>query len=417
MSVLTSFDKLLFLVCALCFSYCHGFDFSKANLQTPDCSELITPESGVVDVPLNTIIEWSASTDALGYRLTLGSSSGDNDILDQFDVGNLTSYQLPSGLPLLTTIFVYITSYNDKGESTGCSEFRFTTTSGAVPRCTQIINPSNGDELVPVNANITWIRDFTALGYWMTIRIKEPDGDYLLRDENVGNGTNFKPPNFEPRTKYFVTITPYNNQGSAQTCEAIVFTTGDPLPLPDCASWGFPANGSQSVQNNIIFQWNAVDDADGYLLSIGTTLNGAELLKETDVQLQTSYQLPDNLPMGATIFVKLITYEGEELSENCPIISFTVEGPNPNDFKNQVPKFFTPNNDGYNDFWAVASTDDVTVQNIFVHDRFGKLVKQLAPKQGWDGTFNGQHLPADSYWYIINFIEIPSIKGYFLLKR
>lgn len=396
---------------------CAEISFTTTTTQVPSCVAFLVPIEGSVDVPIDTAIEWLASSDTIGYRITIGSSSGSNDIIDDLDVGSTTSYQLPGGFTILTSIFVVITPYNASGSNTSCSELRFTTTSATVPRCTQIINPQDGAELVRVNANITWIRDFTATGYLMTIREDEADGEFILREENVGNGTNFKPPNFKPRTRYFVTMIPYNAQGNASGCEAITFTTGDPLPLPDCAEWVFPTNGSSDVSPNTIFEWNEVPNTDGFTLSVGTSLNGTDLVNMEDVGDSTSYALSEDLPIGTTIYVKVNTYKGDEVSENCPIISFRIEGPDPMNLEGEIPKFFTPNNDGFNDVWTVISTDLIRVNRVLVFDRYGKLLKQLSEGQGWDGTFNGIDLPAASYWYSVELLNAPNLKGYFLLKR
>lgn len=385
--------------------------------QVPDCPELILPIEGAVDVPLDTEIEWAAISGATGYRITIGSSSGDSDILDNLDVGNATTYQLPGGFAVLASVFLIITPYNLSGNNQSCAELRFTTTSGQLPRCTQIINPQNESLLVPVNANITWIRDFTATGYLMTIRKKEPDGAFILNEENVGNGTNYKPPNFEPRTKYFITIIPYNAQGNAVGCNAIVITTGDPLPLPNCADWVAPINGTVNVLPNIIFEWEAVTNADGYMLTIGTSLNGTDILNNVDVGDVINYELMQDLPLSTKIYVKINTYEGDDLSENCAIISFTTEGPDVADITANIPKFFTPNNDGINDRWTINSLDNINVISVSIFDRFGKLIKQLSSNQQWDGTNNGRDLPSDSYWYAIKLANNSKVIGYFVLKR
>lgn len=85
-----------------------------------------------------------------------------------------------------------------------------------------------------------------------------------------------------------------------------------------------------------------------------------------------------------------------------------------------VPKYFTPNNDGYNDYWNVkgVSVDFNGKSIIYLFDRYGKLLKQIAPlSQGWDGTFNGNPLPGDDYWYTIKFEDGREAKGHFSLKR
>ncbi|MEH6408434.1 MAG: T9SS type B sorting domain-containing protein, partial [Leeuwenhoekiella sp.] len=83
-------------------------------------------------------------------------------------------------------------------------------------------------------------------------------------------------------------------------------------------------------------------------------------------------------------------------------------------------KFFTPNGDGYNDYWQVQGINDQIQPKtlIFIFNRFGKLVKQLDPKsQGWDGKYNGRLLPSDDYWFRITLEDGREIKSHFTLKR
>ena len=87
----------------------------------------------------------------------------------------------------------------------------------------------------------------------------------------------------------------------------------------------------------------------------------------------------------------------------------------------QVPKYFTPNSDGYNDFWNIRSGNP-SLGNanavIRIFDRFGKLLKQIsAIGPGWDGTYNGKQLPGDDYWYYIQLADGRSARGHFTLKR
>ena len=85
-----------------------------------------------------------------------------------------------------------------------------------------------------------------------------------------------------------------------------------------------------------------------------------------------------------------------------------------------IPKFFTPNGDGFNDTWNVlglTSTNNYKT-TIYIFDRYGKLLKELSPiSKGWDGTFNGEAVPTDDYWYTIYFEDGRTEKGHFTLKR
>ncbi|MFV8375349.1 T9SS type B sorting domain-containing protein [Flavobacterium sp. LB1P71] len=85
------------------------------------------------------------------------------------------------------------------------------------------------------------------------------------------------------------------------------------------------------------------------------------------------------------------------------------------------PKFFTPNNDGYNDTWNIFSLRDQTSSKILIFDRYGKLLKEIRPSGlGWDGTYIGQPMPANDYWFTVEYTEqdIPKkFKSHFSLKR
>nr|WP_315197584.1 FG-GAP-like repeat-containing protein [uncultured Flavobacterium sp.] len=83
------------------------------------------------------------------------------------------------------------------------------------------------------------------------------------------------------------------------------------------------------------------------------------------------------------------------------------------------PKFVTPNDDGYNDFWQIKGIDKYPKAKIYIYDRYGKLLKQLDPKEiGWDGKYNQQNLISDDYWFTVNLgNQNRTFKGHFSLKR
>ena len=85
------------------------------------------------------------------------------------------------------------------------------------------------------------------------------------------------------------------------------------------------------------------------------------------------------------------------------------------------PHFFTPNGDGVNDLWSISGLGNQNT-TIYIYDRAGRLLKQISSCNGcgWDGTFVGQQLPADDYWFTIEFVEttgIRTFKSHFTLKR
>lgn len=84
-----------------------------------------------------------------------------------------------------------------------------------------------------------------------------------------------------------------------------------------------------------------------------------------------------------------------------------------------IPKYFTPNNDSYNDVWEIKGIVKYPLAEIQIFDRYGKYLKTLsALYPNWDGTLNGKLLPASDYWYVITLDKnTPPIRGHFSLKR
>jgi gliding motility-associated-like protein len=82
------------------------------------------------------------------------------------------------------------------------------------------------------------------------------------------------------------------------------------------------------------------------------------------------------------------------------------------------PKFFTPNNDSYNDYWQIKGVEIFPNAVIYIYDRFGKLLKKLSANDlGWDGIYNGEHLVPSDYWFTANLGDGRSFKGHFSLIR
>lgn len=80
--------------------------------------------------------------------------------------------------------------------------------------------------------------------------------------------------------------------------------------------------------------------------------------------------------------------------------------------------FFTPNNDSYNDFWQVRGMAQNPQFEASIFDRFDRLIVVLnSKKTEWDGTFNGNNLPSDDYWYSCTLANGQVLKGHFALKR
>jgi gliding motility-associated-like protein len=88
-------------------------------------------------------------------------------------------------------------------------------------------------------------------------------------------------------------------------------------------------------------------------------------------------------------------------------------------FEIDIPNFFTPNGDGYNDVWDIPYLWNLPDARIQVFDRFGNLIVSYRAGDGaWDGKQNGEPVQEDTYWYVIEInSEIKPLKGSVTIKK
>ena len=89
------------------------------------CTNLITPEDGTNEVPVNSTLEWAFVPNATGYVLQVGTEPNGTDILET-DVGNVSFYDIQN-LPYATIIYVSIQPYNNSTSLSICNSQSFMT--------------------------------------------------------------------------------------------------------------------------------------------------------------------------------------------------------------------------------------------------------------------------------------------------
>lgn len=82
------------------------------------------------------------------------------------------------------------------------------------------------------------------------------------------------------------------------------------------------------------------------------------------------------------------------------------------------PKFFTPNNDGVNDFWQIKGISKFPDSETLIFDRYGKLLTKISPNElGWNGLYNDKKMKADDYWFTTDLGNSQVFSGHFSLRR
>lgn len=210
----------------------YEYQDTVSNCACPDKIVMLTdPMDGDINVPVNTDLHWATPlNEPLGYKIRVDTVSGGSSIVNNFDVGSDTTYDLPANLPAGDVIYVTIIPYYIDGDATGCLEESFTTAGGggggAVPGCTSLTNPVNGATGVSVNTSLNWAAAAgNPSGYKLRLGTAPGGGD-ILNNFNVGNVTSYTPANPLPfYSIIYVTVTPYNASGDAAGCLEESFTT------------------------------------------------------------------------------------------------------------------------------------------------------------------------------------------------
>ncbi|WP_047546907.1 GEVED domain-containing protein [Psychroserpens sp. Hel_I_66] len=104
--------------------YVDNFVAAQVAANPPNCDSVL---SETVDVSIDGDISWSSATGVpTGYFITAGTTSGGNDLADNVNNMNSTSYELGT-LAQGTTYYVTITPYNANGSASDCVEQTFVT--------------------------------------------------------------------------------------------------------------------------------------------------------------------------------------------------------------------------------------------------------------------------------------------------
>ena len=282
------------------------------------------------------------------------SQNGAENQISSDEINNFSNYNLSIGNNI---VFVRIDSINS---------------------CHQVVMLN----LNLVNKPIIPINDIMPICEGSSITVNAGTGfdSYLWSTSEMSQSINISTPG-----NYSVAVT--KNHGSISCTSVKNFTV---------------TNSNAAIIHEIITSdWTSNQNTISVLLT--TNSNGDYLYSIDGINYQTSNTF-SNLTNGEyTIFVKD--------NNGCGITSEEV-------YLLMYPHFFTPNEDGYNDTWKIEFSEIEPNLTIKIFNRFGKLLKELdSNSKGWNGTYLGQPLPSDDYWFVVKRNNGKEFRGHFALKR
>lgn len=303
--------KLITLICV-------GFGYAQVT-----CPTLNGPFDGDTDVPVDTAISWTAVVGAPGYLISIGTTPGGTEIINNINTGSSTSFEPPLGLPDNSPIYVTLTVFFFNAENITCTTETFTTIDVTTPpTCTDGKFPAEGATNVNVASTVSWEYTPTADGYRVTIGTT-PGGGEIIDDLDIGNVLSYKPIADLPfSTPIYVRVIPYNENGFAPSiCPQFSFTTGELATIPGCTNLVNPLPGSINVPLTPQLEWVAVPDAVGYRVTIGLSPNTGEILE--NVVFSTNSTLVFAFDPNRTFFIKIIPFNDAGEALGCTQENFS----------------------------------------------------------------------------------------------
>ncbi len=282
--------------------------------------------------------------------------------------------------------------------------------------CTTPVTTTTSVQFLPAinTPNITVARDSICSGQSITLSVNPVQSGINYAWSLTGNptvlgtGNSITIPSVSQTTSYTVTASNSLSSCGVQAANQRITV------VPQLATPTVSATNITGV--SITFQWNAVPNATGYLIS---TDNGVTFRSPTNGATALSETINGLLPLQTVNFsVQAI---GTFSCQPSVIASTNATTTNPIGNLIYVPNSFTPNNDGINDVFTVYGN---TIQSVrlTIYNQLGQqLVVTTDRLRGWDGTHKGTKQPVGVYVYFVEAVLTDGTtqvkKGTFTLLR
>lgn len=199
-----------------------------------------------------------------------------------------------------------------------------------------------------------------------------------------------------------------------------LWSTGETSPeieITDTGSYWVTVTSEFGCETTSVFQ---VSESESATIEVTEVIDFSD---PNDITVTLSgignylYQLDDNPPQESNVFNNVaMGYHTVNIIDLNGCANVTKEV-----LVIDIPKFFTPNNDGAFDTWHIVGVETLPGTTVDIFDRYGKHITTLTSNgPGWNGYYNGSKFPASDYWFIAHVKRGTiafEVKGHFTLRR
>lgn len=203
--------------------YHSNITFIGLNPSTiPACPTVTAPADAATGVAIAPTIDWNDVSGATNYKISVGTTPGGTQIVNNFDTGTVSEYVFATDLEYSKQYYYTVTAYNGATPSPSCTEKTFTTRN--VPCPTVTLPASNATEQI-LTPTITWNPVDYATSYTLTVGTT-PGGNQVLDNFDTGTSTTytFATP-LNNSTRYYYTVNAKVGTLVSSSCTVRNFTT------------------------------------------------------------------------------------------------------------------------------------------------------------------------------------------------
>jgi len=328
-----------------------GGHFGYAYIDVQDNLQAITGNAYCQGQNSVTLYGPAGFSDYYWYNADLSTKIGEGQNITLSPApANLTQYALRvfpyPGLGCIDTLYTVVNKI-DEGFKLSVVSTVFGCKGGTVDLTLPSITSGSSD-----GVSLSYFKDSLA-----TVNLYNPNavdtaGTYYIKGINAGGCMNILPVQVSFRAPAIDIVQP-----AAVTFPATIDLTKTFVPAPGL-SYEFYSDAK------------AVDKLAGY-----TTIN-----------------------YSGTFYIKATDQNG--CSTVAPV-TVTITKPPPPPYTITADNAFTPNGDNINDYFFITVKGSVTFKNLQIFNRYGQLVfNAKSISQQWDGKYNGNNLPAGTYYWV-----------------
>ena len=410
----------------------------------PNCTQLTTPSDTATNVLITQNLSWTAVTNATGYYISIGTTAGATNILNNFDNGTSTTYTPTSNWNENQTYFVTITPYNTVGNSITCTETQFTTET-LPTTCTQLTTPTF-TQVTPICIgetlnDLSITSDNSITGVWSPAINNTTTTEYTFTP-NVGQCASTETmtieiiglPEFTLPFEAFICPDGVDLNGNSILNSSTSTTAISNIPGSNYTYQWFdandvPVNTVETIidQNDTLILSDPTTDIGlYYVIATSTTgcISEPQIIQVTLTELPiitnvfvndfsaTDNSITINVEGGTGDYTYIIRYYENLSNGSDGLQEIRIEQVNNPVFKNVISEEYTiqitdnlgcsdvivefdkpivlldsqlhmtPNGDGRYDFWNIKEVNRLNPDEtkIYIFDRFGKILTQIDPR-------------------------------------